>query len=190
VTRVPQSGHEGDHSAALEEAEDALAGTTYDGLDLLLRGRGRRVEHVTLAIAVWRVDAVEKSGVKVRVEPEVAVGALDDRHGAGIASRQAAVGVATAVPSSNGVGEDAHHLTQQFSVEREREAQRERHGQHKLSDRHIRQDVVHKVQRPRAHPPAETAWAHRTCLARKRHDMMLAANIAEKVGETSPQDST
>jgi len=71
-------------------------------------------------------------------------------------------------PPSNGVSEDAHHLPKQLSVEREREAQRERHGQHKLSDGDVGQDVIHQGQGARAHPPAEATWAHRTCLAGKR----------------------
>src|SRR5450759_1264139 len=53
---VAWGGHEGDGPAALEEAEDALARATHDVLDLLLRGRGRRVEHLALPIAVGGVD--------------------------------------------------------------------------------------------------------------------------------------
>jgi len=43
------------------------------------------------ALAIRRVHTVEEDGVKMRVEPEVAVGALDDRHGAKLAGGQAAV---------------------------------------------------------------------------------------------------
>src|SRR5450759_2179305 len=91
---VAGCGHEGDGSAALEEAEDALARVTHDVLDLLLRGRG--VEHLALSLAVGGVDAVEKDGVKMWIQSEIAVCALDDGHGAGLANRQAALGVATA----------------------------------------------------------------------------------------------
>jgi hypothetical protein len=51
-------GDEGDDPSALKEAQDTLAGTTNDGLDLLLRGRWRWVEHPALAIAVGRVHAI------------------------------------------------------------------------------------------------------------------------------------
>ena len=37
----------------------------------------RRVEHLALAVAVWGVDAVKNCGVKVWIEPEATVGALE-----------------------------------------------------------------------------------------------------------------
>ena len=194
----------------MKEAEDALARATHEGLDLLLRGRGRGVEHLALAIspfgdfgpapapthparfaralAVRRVHTVEKDGVKVRVEPEVAICALDDRHGAGLASRQTAVDMPPPIPPRHGVREDAHDLAEQLPVEREREAQGEGHREHELSDRDIRQNVVHQVQGALAHPPAEAARAHRSCFARERHGVVLAAGIAVQVGKTSPQN--
>jgi hypothetical protein len=55
---VAWGGHEGDGTAALEEAEDALAGALNDLLDVVLRGGRRWVEHAALAIAVGRVDAI------------------------------------------------------------------------------------------------------------------------------------
>jgi hypothetical protein len=48
------------------------------------------VEHLALAIAIRRVHTVEKNGVKMWIESEVTVGALDDCYGAGFARRQAA----------------------------------------------------------------------------------------------------
>src|SRR5450759_2032328 len=71
---VARRGHQGDDSAALEEAEDALAGASHQLLDLLLRGRWRRVEHPTLAVTVGGVAAVEKDGVKMWIQPEITVG--------------------------------------------------------------------------------------------------------------------
>jgi len=64
---VAGCGHESDDSTTLEEAEDALARATHEGLDLVLRGRGRWVEHLALAVAVRRVHTVEKDGVQMRV---------------------------------------------------------------------------------------------------------------------------
>jgi len=46
-------------------------------------------------------------------------------------------------------------LPQQFPVEGEWEAQRERQSEHKLSDGDIGQDVIHEIQRPLAHASAE-----------------------------------
>jgi hypothetical protein len=185
---VARRGHEGDDFAALEETQDALARATHDGLDLLLRGCGRRVKHPAIAITIGRVDTIEKNGVKMRVESEVAVGALDDRHGAGLAGRQAALSVPPPVRASDCVREDAHYLAEQFPVEGEREAQGEGHGQNPLSDRDPRQYMIREVQRPLAHPPAETTWTHGSGFAAEGHDMVLAAAVAVQAGEASPQD--
>jgi len=63
----------------------------------------------------------------MRIESQVTVCALNDSPGAGFTGRQPAVDVPSAIPSGNGVREDAHYLTEQFPVEGEREAQRKRH---------------------------------------------------------------
>ena len=100
---VARRGDEGDDTTALEKSQDALARPLHEPFDIFLAGRDRGVKHLALAVspfgdfgttpapahpascaralAVGRVHAVEKSRVKVRVEPEVAVGALNDRHG-------------------------------------------------------------------------------------------------------------
>jgi hypothetical protein len=117
---VAGRGDEGDDPATLEEAEDALAGA----LDDLARHRAAwaraRVEHLALAVAVWRVDTVEKQAVKVRVAPEVAGGAMNGGDRAALAARKSAVSLALAIPPRHGVGEDAQDLAQQCAVERER----------------------------------------------------------------------
>ena len=64
--------------------------------------------------------------MEVGVESQVAVGALDVGHSAGLAGGQAAPGVALAIAVGHGVREDAQHLTQKLAVKREWEAQRER----------------------------------------------------------------
>ena len=46
------------------------------------------MKHLALAVAVRPVHAVVESRVKMRVESEVAVGALDDRDGAGLGGGQ------------------------------------------------------------------------------------------------------
>ena len=51
------------------------------------------MEHLALAIAIRRVHTVEKNGVKMWIESEVTVGALDDCYGAGFARRQAGKGM-------------------------------------------------------------------------------------------------
>jgi hypothetical protein len=91
------------------------------------------VEHLTFAVAVGRVDAVEKRHVKMRRKAQVAVGALDDGHRTGLAGWQAAVSVAFLVPGRDRVGEDTQNLAEQFPVEGERKAQREGHCEHELS---------------------------------------------------------
>jgi hypothetical protein len=187
---VAGCGHESDDSATLEEAEDALARATHEGLDLVLRGRWRWVEHPALAVAVGRVHAIQENRVQMRIEPQITVCALDDGHGAGLAGRQAAVDVSPSVPGRHGVREDAHHLTEQFAVERKREAQRKGHGQHELSQRHVGQNVIREVESPLVHPPAETTWARGSGLARERDNIVLVAGLAEEVGETSSQDPT
>jgi hypothetical protein len=125
----------------------------------------------------------------MRIEPQVTVGALDDCHGAGLAGRQAAVDVPPPIPPRHGVREDAHYLTEQFPVEGERESQGKRHGDHKLSQRHVGQNVIREVESPLVHPPAETTWARGSGLARERDNVVLMAGLAEKVGETSRQDA-
>ena len=151
----------------------------------MLRGRGRWVKHLALAVAIRRVHAVEKNGVKMRIEPQITVGALDDGHGAGLAGRQAALDVPPFVPGGDCVRENAHHLTKQFPVEGEGEAQRERHGQHELTDGHVRQDVIHEVQRALVHSSAKAAWAHCPGLAAEGDNVVLAAVVAIKVREAS-----
>jgi hypothetical protein len=95
---LARCGLKRDDPTPLKEAQDALARATHDGLDLLLRGRGRRVEHLASAVDIWPIDTVEKNPVKMWIESEVAVGALDDGHGAGFAGRQAAVDMAPPIP--------------------------------------------------------------------------------------------
>jgi len=67
------------------------------------------------------------------IEPQIAVGALDDGHGAGFAGRQAALDMAPPIPSVYSVDEDAHHLSQQGSIERKGKSQRESDREHELS---------------------------------------------------------
>jgi len=85
LPRVAGRGHQGDHPAAVEEAENALAGALDDLVDFALRGRGRGVEHLAPAIAIGRVDTVQEDGVKMRVQSQVAVGTLNDGQGARLA---------------------------------------------------------------------------------------------------------
>ena len=47
------------------------------------------------------------------IEPQIAIGALNDGHGAGFTGRQAARYVTLAVPPGDGIHEDAHHLSEQ-----------------------------------------------------------------------------
>ena len=60
---VARRGDERDDTATLEKAENALARTTHEGLDLVLRGRRRWVEHLTLSVAVCGVHTVQENGV-------------------------------------------------------------------------------------------------------------------------------
>jgi hypothetical protein len=69
-------GDEGDDFAALEKTQDTLAGSVHE-----------------------RADTVETDGVNMRIEPQVAVGALDDGHGAGFPGRQTALDVPATRPS-------------------------------------------------------------------------------------------
>jgi hypothetical protein len=109
---VAGRGHKGDHPAALEEAQDALAGALDDLLNILLSWGWRGMEHLTLAVAVWRVNTVEKQAVKVRVAAEVAGGAMNGGDRAALAARKSAVRLALAIPPPHGVGEDAQDLAQ------------------------------------------------------------------------------
>jgi hypothetical protein len=147
------------------------------------------VKHLALAVAVWRVQAVEENGVQMRVEAEVAVGALDDRHGARLASRQATIDMPPPIPPRDCVREDSHYLTEQFPVEREWEAQGERHREHELSQRYIGQDVIHKVQRALVHPSAETTWADGSRFAAEGDDVVFAAGVAVEMREAPREDS-
>jgi hypothetical protein len=54
---VAWRGHKGDDTTTLKEAEDALARTTHELLNLVLRRRGRWVEYLAFAISVRRVHA-------------------------------------------------------------------------------------------------------------------------------------
>ena len=49
------------------------------------------------------------------------------------------------IPSVDGVHEDAHHLSQQRSVEGEGKSQRKGHRDHELSQGHIGQDVSQRT---------------------------------------------
>jgi hypothetical protein len=122
-------GDEGDDPATLEEAEDALAGALDDLLDILLRGCGRGMEYLALAVspfgdfgttpapthparfaralAVWRVNTVEKQAAEVGGAPEVAGCAMNGGDRAALAARKSAISLALATPSRHGVGEDA-----------------------------------------------------------------------------------
>ena len=109
---VAGCGHEGDDPAALEETEDALAGALDDLLDILLRGSGRGMEHLALAVSVWCVNTSEKQAVKVRVASEVTGCAMNGRDRAALAARKSAVSLALAIPPRHGVGEDAQDLAE------------------------------------------------------------------------------
>jgi hypothetical protein len=50
-------------ATTLEQAQDALARANHEGLDLVLRGRRRWVEHLTLSVAVCGVRTVQENGV-------------------------------------------------------------------------------------------------------------------------------
>ncbi|HJX62708.1 MAG TPA: hypothetical protein VJ860_02015, partial [Polyangia bacterium] len=64
-------GDEGDDPATLEEAEDALAGALDDLLDILLRGCGRGMEYLALAVSVWRVNTgTSQSPARVRANAQ------------------------------------------------------------------------------------------------------------------------
>ena len=87
---IAWAGDKGDDLAALKKTQDAPAGPAHERLDVFLRGRGRGMEHQAFAITVGRVDTIEANGVNVRIEPQIAIRALDDGHGAGFAGREAA----------------------------------------------------------------------------------------------------
>jgi hypothetical protein len=77
----------------------------------------------------------------MHVEPQVAVGALDGGHGAGLARGQATLEVTLAVPPGDGIREDAQHLAQELAVERQGKPQREGHGNHELPNGYIGQQL-------------------------------------------------
>jgi hypothetical protein len=87
---IAWGGDERDDLAALKKTQDALAGSAHERLDVFLRRARRGMEHQAFAITVGRVDTVEANGVNMRIEPQIAVRALDDGHGAGFAGREAA----------------------------------------------------------------------------------------------------
>jgi hypothetical protein len=103
----------------------------------------------------------------MRIESQVTVCALNDRHGASFARRQPTLDVPSPIPSGHGVRKDAHHLSEQFPVEGEREAQGKRHRKHELSQRHVGQNVLCEVKSALVHASAEAAWARRARLARE-----------------------
>ncbi len=126
----------------------------------------------------------------MRGESEVTVGALDGGDGAGLAIGQAVGEVAAAVPPGHGIGEDAQHLAEQLALEREGKAQREGHGEHELPDGDVGQDVVDKVRGARAHASAQAARADGSGFTAEGDRVVLAAGLAVKVCEASPQDAT
>ena len=60
---VPRRADQGDDAAALEEPQDAPARLLDELLDVRLGGRGCRVEHLPLPVAVGGVDTVEEQGL-------------------------------------------------------------------------------------------------------------------------------
>jgi hypothetical protein len=173
----------------LEETEHALARTNHEDLDLVLFGRRRRVEYLPLPVTIWRVNTIKEDCVQVGIESQITVCALNDCHSAGLASVQAALGVPAAIPSGNRVCEDAHHLAKQLPVEGEREAQREWHGDHELSQRHVGQNALCEVESSLAHTSAQTARAHCTRLARERHSIVLVAGVVVKMRKAPRENS-
>ena len=67
-------------------------------------------------------------------------------------------------------------MVEQVSVEREGKSQREGHGDHKLPNRYIGQDVIHQVRGARRHSPAQTARIHGSGITAKGHNMVLATS--------------
>jgi len=68
------------------------------------------VEHLTLAVSVWRVNTVEKQVMEVWIAPEVAGGAMNGGDRAALAAGKSAVSLALAIPPGHSVGEDAQDL--------------------------------------------------------------------------------
>jgi hypothetical protein len=71
-------------------------------LDILLRGSGRGMEHLTLALAVWRENTVEKQAVNMGGAPEVAGGAMNGADRAALAAGKSGVSCS----KTNTVGSD------------------------------------------------------------------------------------
>ena len=80
------------------EEQDALVRAPHEVLDLVLRRRRRRVEQLALAVAIWGAHTVEKNGVQVGIESQIAACALNDCHGANLTGRQPTLDVPSPVP--------------------------------------------------------------------------------------------
>ena len=102
--------------------------------------------------------------MKVWIAAEVAGGAMDCSYRAALAIGNSSIRLLFAIVGRHGVGEDAYDLAKQFSIERQREAQREWHGQDPMTERRFGQDVIHESQRARVHPPAAAARTKATTL--------------------------
>jgi hypothetical protein len=56
------------------------------------------MKHLAFPVDVRRIDAIQKKCMNVRVAPEVAGGALNDRDGTALPAGQTTLGLALAVP--------------------------------------------------------------------------------------------
>ena len=65
----------------------AIARHHFDGLNILLGKSRRRVKHGRTAVAPGGVHAIELENVKMRGEPQIAVGAPDNGDGVALAGR-------------------------------------------------------------------------------------------------------
>jgi hypothetical protein len=84
----------------------------------------------------------------------------------------------------NGAIDDAQHLTHDRRLAGKQKSEWERHTEHPLTHRLMRQDFVHQQGGAFHHPPRPTAGANATMLATEGHEVFAMAGVTANPQET------
>ena len=170
-------------AVTVEDAEHTRVSPGGDLSDIVV---GRRLEGVEgqLSFFVADVDAVEREGMEMDVEPERTVASLHEGDGANerVLHRAEAEGALRTMAHrpGEGVEEDLQDVGAKSAVVPHGGAQAPRQGAHPLADRHLGKDLVDQVGGDIIHSPAETRRAETAAFTAERgHDLVAAPSASE-----------
>ena len=148
-----------------------------------VEGRGRqRVEDERPVRLFAHVHAVQREHVKVHVEPQGRVAALDDAHRSGVRRSkrlQAEAPLRSALERAAELQDERlDHLGADAPVVAEQDAQSPRQRAHPLPNGDLGDHLLHEVHRRVRHAPAEARGAETATLAAERDQPLEAAASA------------